>query len=162
MNRSRKVTLSLFAALAILAVARAALADDIYIPLVFNDPTSTITATQTPLPTPSPTPAPMVSIIQIDNSADGNDLLIERVELRNETRSAIEMEGWTLRSEKGIVYVFPEFSFKIGASVNVWSMSNPDTQTDLYWNRTEPVWNNFHDCAYLRDPERKLVDKSCY
>jgi competence protein ComEC len=38
-----------------------------------------------------------------------------------------------------------------GATVTVRSGSGTNIQTDLYWGRTQHVWNNDGDAAHLRD-----------
>jgi hypothetical protein len=123
-------------------------------------PTSTPTRTSTP--TITPTPSEEVSIRFIEYAPDNNPL-DEWVEIKNNRCANVGMEGWTLNDENKNVYTFPKFTLTCLASVKLWTKSGTDTITNLYWNRTEPVWNDHGDCAYLHDPDlEEPVDVLCY
>lgn len=161
MSRSTKALIWLAVLFVAAFTVHVALADTIYLPMVRNDRTPT--PTRTPTGTFTPTPYRGMAIMEIVNSPDGNDVLIERVRIRNISSIPVDMTDWTLRDENQNVYHFPDdYELKIGFDVNVWTQSGIDTLSDLYWGRTEPVWNNFHDCAILRDQEDQLVHRRCY
>jgi hypothetical protein len=152
--------------LGLVSVASGALADMIYLPLVINQPTPTSTATLTPTatatPTKTPTLEPGIYIVDIDADPDDGPL-DEYVEIENESNKNEDMTDWRLRDEEGNIYYFPDgFTLRVGASVKVWTKAGTDTSGNLYWGRIEPVWNNSHDCAYLRDEDNNRVAQYCY
>lgn len=165
-----KWLLILIVAIGLISATTTALANTIYLPVVAKEPTPTPTLTQTPTatlsvtltPTRTPTPEPGVYIIDINNNPDGNDLETEYVEIENTGSSSVDMTDWILRDENQNVFTFPDFKLSKGSKVKVWTKAGTDTSSNLYWGRTEPVWNNKNDCAYLRDDNNDLVDKMCY
>lgn len=143
-----------------------------------NTPTGTITITATPTRTPTitgtrPTPTrtstatptatliPGIFIIDIEFAPDTHPL-DEFVTIRNQTGNYIPMQGWTLRDENKNIYTFPRYTLTSWASFKVWTKAGTIDPQNLYWGRSEPVWNDYGDCAYLRDESGKLVDSYCY
>ncbi len=122
------------------------------------------TATQTRTPTPTRTLVPGVFIVDIEYAPETHPL-DEYVEIRNQTGEFIPMEGWTLRDENQNVFTFPHFSLDPWAEIKVWTKAGILDPRNLYWGRTDPtdpVWNDYGDCAYLRTTESKLMDSECY
>jgi hypothetical protein len=72
------------------------------------------------------------------------------------------MMGWTLRDENQNVFTFPRYTLISWASVTIWTKAGIIDPDNLYWGRIEPVWNDYGDCAYLRDDEHNLIDNECY
>ena len=60
------------------------------------------------------------------------------------------------------IYTFPQYTLISWASVKVWTKAGIIDPENVYWGRTDPVWNDHGDCAYLRDDKHKLMDKVCY
>ncbi len=119
------------------------------------------TATRTSTPTPTATLIPGIFIIDIEFAPETHPL-DEYVTLRNQTGKFIPMEGWTLRDENKNIFTFPRYTLVSWASVKVWTKAGIIDPENLYWGRSEPVWNDYGDCAYLRDDEGGLVDRECY
>lgn len=170
-------------------IARATFQSSTYLPLIQNQeatgtptptstPTGTITITATPtrthtitgtLPTSTPTRTmtptatlvPGVFIVDIEYAPTTHPL-DEYVTIRNQFKKFIPMEGWTLRDDNKNVFTFPRYTLTDFASVKVWTKSGVIDPENLYWGRTDPVWNDHGDCAYLRDEEGDLVDSFCY
>jgi len=70
-----------------------------------------------------------------------------------------DMSGWTVTSEGGAQYRFPDgFVLAVGAYVMVHSGAGTDTYADLYWDASGPVWNNNSDIAFLSDAEGTIMD----
>jgi hypothetical protein len=147
-------------------------------PTPTNTPTGTITITATPTrthtitgtlptstpthtPTPTATLVPGVFIVDIIYAPETHPL-DEYVTIRNQTKKYVPMEGWTLRDENKNVFTFPRYTLVSWASVKVWTKSGVIDPENLYWGRSEPVWNDHGDCAYLRDDDGKLIDNECY
>ena len=147
-----------------ISAARAA-ANEIYLPLVLADATLTPTPTIVPTPTPTPLPHTVIEIVRVANS-DTDDPLDEYVEIRNTAGNAYNLTGWFLRSERNYRYDFPDgFQLYGRRTIRVWSRSGKDTSYNLYWNSPVEIWNDYNDCAYLRDDskgENDLIDVYCY
>jgi hypothetical protein len=119
------------------------------------------TPTQTHTPTPTRTLVPGVFIVDIEYAPETHPL-DEYVIIRNQTGGYIPLIGWTLRDESRNVFTFPRYTLVSWASVKVWTKAGIIDPENIYWGRTEPVWNDHGDCAYLRDDEHKLMDSECY
>lgn len=119
------------------------------------------TPTRTPTQTPTATLVPGIFIIDIEYTPEGSPL-DEFVNIRNQTGKYVPLEGWTLRDENQNTFIFPRYTLVSWAYVKVWTKPGINDPDNLYWGRSEPVWNDFGDCAYLRDAEGDLVDSFCY
>ena len=103
----------------------------------------------------------VISYVKYDAEGDDrNNLNDEYVVIENRGCEAVNLEGWQLKDESNHVYSFPSITLAPGASVRVHTGSGNDTDSDLYWGKGAPVWNNRGDTAYLYDADGKLVD-SC-
>lgn len=107
-------------------------------------------------------PAVMISKVFYDSpGADrgGNaSLNAEYVVLKNTTRSARSLTGWTLRDKVGHTYRFPTFTLKAGASVTIRTGKGTATQKNRYFGSGWYVWNNTGDTAILKNASGKTVD----
>lgn len=121
----------------------------------------TTTPTRTPTPTPTATLVPGVFIIDIEY-APPNNPLDEYVLLRNQMGEYVDMTGWTLRDENQNVFTFPRYTLTSYAYVKVWTKAGQNDPENLYWGLSEPIWNDYGDCAYLRKPNHELSDSLCY
>ena len=122
------------------------------------------TATQTHTPTPTRTLVPGVFIVDIEYAPETHPL-DEYVLIRNQTKNFIPMDGWTLRDDDTSnenVFIFPRYTLVSWATVKVWTKSGVIDPENLYWGRTEEVWNDYGDCAYLRNDDFELMDSMCY
>ena len=75
---------------------------------------------------------------------------------------SVDMQNWRLRDEEGNIFFFPEFSLAAGSTVRIRTGAGTNDSSNLYWGRSEPVWNDDADCIYLRDAENNLIDGVCY
>jgi len=123
----------------------------------------------TPAPTPTPTltqaPIPEVRIVYVHYNAPGDDrynLNGEYVVIKNYEDKPVNLEGWKLRDEYGHTYVFPSVLIPSGGTITIYTGSGINTETQLYWGRDWPVWNNDGDTAYLYDSLGRLVDSYSY
>jgi hypothetical protein len=66
----------------------------------------------------------------------------ERMVIQNAGTLESELTGWTITSNKGIVYTFPQLILFPGAKLQVHTTSGRDTPTDLYWGRPAAVWTS--------------------
>jgi hypothetical protein len=191
MSTRTKWLLALALAVSVVAVARAALQNNYYFPLVARQPqptrtptsTGTVTVTPTVTRTPTPTrtitptrtqtPEPKVNIVEIQFEPEdpGEGPLDEYVRIRNDSDDSVNMDGWFLRDDSGNRYTFDDFTLGEDDDVRVWSKAGNDDSDDLFWGfvpdtdqeERNGVWNDGGDCAYLRDPdEDEPVDSICY
>jgi micrococcal nuclease len=104
-----------------------------------------------------------VRLVRIVYNPDGDDVMQgERVEIRNPGSVAVEMTSWVLSDEATNRYVFPSFTLPGGATATVWTKAGTDNGTDLYWGRTQAVWNNDGDIATLTTGNGIAVDICVY
>lgn len=152
MSKRTKWFVALFFTMLSVVVVRAALVEILYLPVIRSG---------YPI-RPTATPIPGIYMIDIDYRPTP-DPLNEFVEIENINIAPLEsMEGWTLRDENANIFTFPRFSLMDNDTVKVWTKAGQNWPWDLYWGLTEPVWNDYGDCAYLRDADNNLVDKFCY
>lgn len=160
--------------LAAFSVALAQSGTTLYFPLVYKQPTPTPTATATPTNTPTPTktatpkvsPTPTLRVFIDEIEPDpAEDPLEEYVDIRNTSGRSVDMDSWVLRDDGGNIFTFPDFTLSNNRTVRVWTGSGFNSSTELFWGRTEEVWNDVSDCAYLRDglgADSELIDSHCY
>jgi hypothetical protein len=189
MSTKIKWLLALVFAVSVVAVARASLQNDYYLPIVYKQSTPTLTATvtttptktpsvsptktRTPTPTRTQTPKPIVWIndIQLKPEKPGEGVLDEWVSIENNSGKTQDFTGWTLRDDGGHIYKFKDgFKLSDDAKVKVWSKAGTNTSSSLYWNfvpvtdeeKKNGVWNDNGDCAYLRDEDNDKVYGKCF
>ncbi|MEZ3142694.1 lamin tail domain-containing protein [Halobaculum sp. MBLA0143] len=76
----------------------------------------------------------------------------EYVVFENPESDGIELGGYAVEDEVGKRYEFPSgFTLAGGATVTLHTGSGTDTETDLYWGSSYPVWNNNGDTVYVFD-----------
>ena len=149
----------------------------VFLPLVVGVPVAPPSPTPvTPLPTPvtpapvpgTPTPTPIsptparVVITGIAFDPPGDDVQGEYVTLRNTGGSAVTMTSWTLRDLANNTYTFPAFTLAAGAEVRIWTRAGTDDARNLFWGRTQAVWNNTGDTAILRDAGGTEIGRYSY
>ncbi|MFJ9079453.1 lamin tail domain-containing protein [Streptomyces sp. NPDC102278] len=107
---------------------------------------------------------PRVEISRVQADAPGRDdrsnrsLNGEWVEIRNTTRQAVNLRGWTLRDSDGNRYRFNEVRIGGRATIRVHTGSGRDSGTDLFQGKRDHVWDNRADTATLRDDRNRTVD----
>lgn len=189
MSTKIKWLLAIVLAVSVVAVARASLQNTYYLPMVYKQFTPTLTSTvtttptktpsvsptktRTPTPTRTQTPKPIVWIndMQLKPEKSGEGVLDEWASIKNSTGKTVDMTDWTLRDDNQNIYTFPD-GFKLGDddTVKVWSKKGTNSSSNLYWGfvpetdqeKTNGVWNNNGDCAYLRDEDNDKVYGKCF
>ncbi|WNO69458.1 lamin tail domain-containing protein [Streptomyces sp. NBC_00121] len=103
-----------------------------------------------------------ISAVQADSPGRDNrtnrSLNAEWVELTNNSRRAVNLDGWTLRDGDGHRYRFDDVRLAGRATVRIHTGIGRDTRTDLYQDRRNYVWDNRSDTAILRDDLGRTVD----
>ncbi|MFD3442600.1 lamin tail domain-containing protein [Streptomyces sp. NPDC058685] len=107
---------------------------------------------------------PRVEISRVQADSPGRDngsnrsLNAEWVEITNNTRRAVNLDGWTLRDRDGNRYRFDDVRLQGRSSVRIHTGVGRDTRTDLFQDRRHYVWDNHSDTATLRDDRGRTVD----
>jgi hypothetical protein len=64
----------------------------------------------------------------------------EQLAIQNDGPQELELTGWYLADNKGLIYTFPQLTLHPGVKVQVHTKVGQDIPTDLYWGRDAPVW----------------------
>jgi Lamin Tail Domain len=103
-----------------------------------------------------------ISAVQYDSPGyddrSNRSLNQEWVEVTNDSREAVNLDGWTLSDESGHTYTFSGYRLGGRSTVRVHTGVGRDTRTDLYQDRRAYVWNNDHDTATLANHRGRVID----
>jgi hypothetical protein len=66
----------------------------------------------------------------------------ETVVIQNNGDAALLLSGWTLKDSQGSTYTLLQLTLYPGGTVQIHTGSGLDTASDLYWGRSEPVWES--------------------
>jgi hypothetical protein len=86
----------------------------------------------------------------------------EWVELTNTTRRTVNLDGWTLQDEDGHTYTFDDYRLEGRATVRIHTGEGRDTDSDLYMDRRNYVWDNHSDTATLRNDHDRFIDDASW
>ena len=104
-----------------------------------------------------------LTISEFNYDAEGNDnenLNEEFITFAN-TCDNLDMAGWTGKDESASnSYTF--FEFVAPAEFTLYSGTGDKTDTEVYWGRTQAVWNNEGDTLFLRDKVGDLALTDSY
>jgi len=104
-----------------------------------------------------PTPPPTMDVEITYVNGAGEYVIIE-----NKGTEDVDMTDWTLKDLASHIFYFPSFVLQAGRTVTVHTGHGTNTDTNLYWGRSDYVWNNDHDTAYLYDADGNLIDDYSY
>ena len=93
---------------------------------------------------------------------DGENLNDEYVVFENVGSESLSLQGWTVTDEAGKQYTFPAVTLAPGERVTLHTGAGTDTETDLYWGATSPVWNNGGDTVTVTDEGGAVVVQESY
>jgi hypothetical protein len=99
-----------------------------------------VSATLAATPTLQASAGTLIEINQIIGAGDAQQ---EYVLLKRIGDGDLNLAGWKLKDENGNVYSFPasqELVLFKGGAVQIFTRVGVDTPTEIYWNRTDPVW----------------------
>ncbi|MFI6564239.1 lamin tail domain-containing protein [Streptomyces sp. NPDC050534] len=86
----------------------------------------------------------------------------EWVEITNNSRRTVNLDGWTLADREGHTYTFHHYRLDGRSTVRVHTGMGRDTRTDLYQDRRMYVWDRFADTATLRNDHGRFVDDASW
>ncbi|WP_369265502.1 lamin tail domain-containing protein [Streptomyces sp. R35] len=104
-----------------------------------------------------------ISDVQYDVPGRRNDdsnrsLNKEWVEITNNSRYGVNLDGWTLADEDGRTYTFHHYRLDGRATVRVHTGEGRDSRSDLFQDRRHEFWDNHSDTATLRNDYGRFVD----
>ncbi|MFJ4242796.1 lamin tail domain-containing protein [Streptomyces iakyrus] len=111
---------------------------------------------------------PKVKISDVQYDSPGRDdrsnrsLNREWVEITNNTRRTVNLDGWTLQDEDGHTYTFNHYRLEGRATVRIHTGIGRDTDSDLYQDRRHYVWDNRSDTATLRNDRGRFIDNESW
>ncbi|MBX0297994.1 lamin tail domain-containing protein [Haloarcula nitratireducens] len=87
----------------------------------------------------------------------------EYLVFRNEGEEILDLTGWTVQSEDGHTYQFPE-EFHLGSrkAVTLYTGSGDDSDDRLYWGAKRAVWKNTGDKVTVSDDEERAIIREAY
>jgi hypothetical protein len=91
-----------------------------------------------------------------------SSLNAEYVMLKNYATTTRYVTNWTIRDVTGYVYKFPTTAIGAGKTVTLHTGKGTNSGSHRYWQRTNYVWNNDRDTAYLRNGSGTLVHTCSY
>ncbi|MEV6058126.1 lamin tail domain-containing protein [Streptomyces sp. NPDC052107] len=82
----------------------------------------------------------------------------EWVAITNTGHREANLDGWTLSDDDGRTYTFHHYRLEGRATVRIHTGIGRDSDTDLYQDRRNSVWDEDFDTATLRDDRGRLID----
>ncbi len=89
--------------------------------------------------------------------SDGDNLNDEYVVFENPGNATLDLTDWMVLDTANNMYVFPTFSLANDTSVSLYTGSGTDTDENVYWSSSKPIWNNDGDALILRDSQGFFV-----
>jgi len=104
-------------------------------------------------------PQLVVSNLHVDPEGDDRENLTEEyVEFRNDGDEELDLSEHTVRDETGWEFHLPsEFVLQAGDAFRLHTGAGEWTETDLYWDAGQPVWNNDGDTVIVLDENANEV-----
>jgi hypothetical protein len=104
-----------------------------------------------------------LAVADVNAEPDGDALSEEYVGFENIGSEAIDMTGYEIHDESGATFVIPEgFTLGSGESFRLYTESGEDSETALYWGRSQPVWNDDGDTIVVEDDASEVVLEYAY
>lgn len=129
-----------------------------------TDPAETTTDSTAETATATGDAALEIATIHADAEGDESENLNdEYVIFENTGSSSVDLSNWELADAADHTYTFPEGTvIEPGEQITIYTGSGTDTETELYWGQSAPVWNNDGDTVILRDDQGTTVIEETY
>ncbi|MFI6084366.1 lamin tail domain-containing protein [Streptomyces sp. NPDC051217] len=105
--------------------------------------------------------AVVLGSIQYDSPGFDNgsnrSLNAEWVDVKNTSRQAVNLKGWTLTDREGSRYRF-DLRLPGRSTVRVHTGEGRDTRADVYQDSRRYIWSNTRDTATLRNDRGRTID----
>ncbi|MER5855691.1 lamin tail domain-containing protein [Streptomyces sp. NPDC059688] len=102
-----------------------------------------------------------ISGVQYDSPGRDRNLNREWVDISNNSRRAVNLDGWTLADEDGHTYTFDHYRLAGRSTVRVHTGFGRDNRTDVFQDRRKSVWDR-SDTATLRNDRGRFVDDASW
>lgn len=102
------------------------------------------------------------------DTGSNSSLNAEYLVIKNTGTQAKQLQGWQVKDLRNsleggnIVFTFPLFRLRPGRTVTLHTGQGAKTRTDLYWGRSNYVWGDDSDTAYLYNKAGRQVDRCHY
>ncbi len=106
-----------------------------------------------------------LSLVAVNADAEGRDgenLDDEYLVFENAGTESLSLGGWTVSDASGATYTFPDVTLAPGERITLRTGAGTDTETDLYWGASRPVWNNAGDTVTVTDESGAVVLQESY
>ncbi len=129
-----------------------------------TDPAKTTTdSTSTATVTDGGTALEIAEVHADAEGDDGENLNDEYVVFENTGSSSVDLSDWELADAADHTYTFPDGTvLEPSEQITIYTGSGTDTETELYWGQSSPVWNNAGDTVILRDDSGSIVIEETY
>jgi len=107
---------------------------------------------------------PNVEISKAQYDSPGRDdqsnrsLNKEWVEITNNSRRGVNLDGWKLSAKDGRTYTFHHYRLDGRSTVRVHTGEGRDSRKDLFQDRSDYAWDNRSDTATLRNDRGRSID----
>ncbi|MFF1708181.1 lamin tail domain-containing protein [Streptomyces sp. NPDC058252] len=107
-----------------------------------------------------------ISSVQPTSPGYGNrsnrSLNNEWADITNTSRRPVNLDGWTLSDQDGHTYTFRHYRLEGRSTVRVHTGIGRDSDTDLYQDRRDHVWDRRFDTATLSDDRDRVIDAASW
>jgi len=103
-----------------------------------------------PTEVPKPVEYP-IGLVEFGNIIGSGSAANEVVIVQRLGDGELQMADWKLQDTNGNIFTFPDLTLYKDGAVYIHTAAGMNTVIDLYWNKTEPVWQ-VGETATLIDP----------
>jgi competence protein ComEC len=126
-------------------------------------PSPTTTTTSTPTSSQSTGSLHLTEVHADAAGDDADNLNDEYLVLKNTGSEPLKLGGWQLSDEADHRYTIPTgTTLNPGGQITVHSGDGTNTNADLYWNSSQPIWNNGDDTVIVVDTEGTTILRETY
>jgi hypothetical protein len=104
-------------------------------------------------------PQLVVSDLHVDPAGDDSESLNdEYVEFRNDGDERLDLTGYTIQDSRGATFEVPAgVGLDAARTIRLHTGTGDRSESDLYWGRSQPVWNNDSDTVVVLDSNGETV-----
>ncbi|MHC1770889.1 MAG: lamin tail domain-containing protein [Flexilinea sp.] len=96
------------------------------------------------------------SLVTIPQAIGMGDINSEAVRIQSNSDTAVALAGWTLEDSEENIFTFPDIQLiRKDVFLEVYSRSGHDTPFELYWGRSDPVWES-GETIVIKDAEKNI------
>ena len=88
------------------------------------------------------TPPVSNGVLNIDGVFGAGDLNVEYILIRNQSKSSVNLSGWSVSSSSGEKYSLPQLTLNTNGAVRLYSKYGSNSVIELYWNSDQALWSS--------------------